>query len=259
MLVQFSKFQGTGNDFVMIDNRDGCFTDLSIEQIRLLCDRKFGIGADGLIKLNSKVGFDFEMDYYNADGSKSFCGNGARCTTAFAAQLGILSSIYKFDAIDGVHFASIKNEGIVSLKMSDVEKVDSLIVDYYAHTGSPHYVRFVEDVNQLDVFSEGQKVRYSEGYKIEGVNVNFVQEFDDSCFVRTYERGVEDETLSCGTGVTACALVLAYKNKLEGEFSVQIKTLGGELLVKAIKLEDSFTEVYLEGPAKCVFHGEMYV
>lgn len=259
MQIAFYKYQGTGNDFVMVDNRDGKFNDLSLEQIRVICDRKFGVGGDGLIKLNSKAGFDFEMDYYNADGSKSFCGNGARCTTAFANQLGIISSSYKFDAIDGTHFASINEKGIVSLKMSDVQIIESVNHDYFAHTGSPHYVRFVDDAKLVDVFNEGQQVRYSDEYKTDGVNVNFVQEFDNSCFVRTYERGVEDETLSCGTGVTACALVIAHKNKLEGNFEIQITTLGGDLSVKAKRENDSFSDVYLDGPAKFVFQGEIYV
>ena len=259
MQVSFFKYQGTGNDFVMIDNRNKEYDDLSIEQIQLICDRKFGVGADGLIKLNLKAGFDFEMDYYNSDGSKSFCGNGARCTTAFAYQLGLRSDEYSFFAIDGEHQASIDNNGIVSLKMNDVSFIDKINVDYFTHTGSPHYVRFVENIEKTDVYNEGRSIRYSDRYKAEGVNVNFVEQKADYYFVRTYERGVEDETLSCGTGVTACALVIAQKNDIAAPFEIPIKTLGGDLSVKAKKENNLYSDIYLIGPAKFVFHGEIHV
>ena len=259
MQVSFFKYQGTGNDFVMIDNRNNEYDDLSIEQIQLICDRKFGVGADGLIKLNLKAGFDFEMDYYNSDGSKSFCGNGARCTTAFAYQLGLRSDEYSFFAIDGEHQASIDNNGIVSLKMNDVSFIDKINVDYFTHTGSPHYVRFVENIEKTDVYNEGRLIRYSDRYKAEGVNVNFVEQKADHYFVRTYERGVEDETLSCGTGVTACALVIAQKNDIAAPFEIPIKTLGGDLSVMANKENNLYSDIYLIGPAKFVFHGEIHV
>jgi diaminopimelate epimerase len=259
MQVSFFKYQGTGNDFVMIDNRDGVYNDLSIKQIQSLCDRKFGVGADGLIKLNLKAGFDFEMDYYNSDGSKSFCGNGARCTTAFAHQLGLRAEEFKFDAIDGVHFSSINEDGIVSLKMKDVSSIEQVENDFYTHTGSPHYVRFVKEIDAVDVLNDGKKVRYSEKYRQEGVNVNFVEEKEHYYFIRTYERGVEDETLSCGTGVTASALVIAEQNGLNNSFEIPIKTLGGELAVKAKKENNQFTDIYLIGPAKFVFQGEIHV
>ncbi len=259
MLVSFFKYQGTGNDFVMIDNRDGVYNDLSINQIQVLCDRKFGVGADGLIKLNHKEGFDFEMDYYNSDGSKSFCGNGARCTTAFAYQLGLRAEEFRFDAIDGAHQASIDDKGIVSLKMKDVSSIETVESDFYTHTGSPHYVRFVEGIETIDVYNDGKTVRNSGKYQQEGVNVNFVEQKEDYYFVRTYERGVEDETLSCGTGVTACALVIAEKNGLNTSFEIPIKTLGGELAVKAKKENNQFTDIYLIGPAKFVFQGEIHV
>jgi diaminopimelate epimerase len=259
MFVSFFKYQGTGNDFIMIDNRDGVYNDLSINQIQFLCNRKFGVGADGLIKLNHKEGFDFEMDYYNSDGSKSFCGNGARCTTAFAHQLGLRAEEFKFDAIDGVHFSSINEDGIVSLKMKDVSSIEYVESDFYTHTGSPHFVRFVNRIETTDVFNEGKSVRYSEKYKQEGVNVNFVEQKEGFYFVRTYERGVEDETLSCGTGVTACALVIASRNGMDGQFEIPIKTLGGKLSVKATKENKRYSDVYLIGPAKFVFQGEIHV
>jgi diaminopimelate epimerase len=257
--VSFFKYQGTGNDFVMIDNRDGKYNHLSIKQIQNICNRKFGVGADGLIKLNQKNGFDFEMDYYNSDGSKSFCGNGARCSTAFAYQLGIRAEEFIFDAIDGAHFASINDSGIVSLKMNDVSIIETIGSDFYAHTGSPHYVRFVNEIETTDVFNEGKAIRYSENFYQEGVNVNFVEEKEGFYFVRTYERGVEDETLSCGTGVTACALVIASRNGMDGQFEIPIKTLGGKLSVKATKENKKYSEVYLIGPAKFVFQGEIHV
>jgi len=259
LLISFSKYQGTGNDFVMIDNRDGKYDHLSIVQIQHICSRKFGIGADGLIKLNHKKGFDFEMDYYNSDGSKSFCGNGARCTTAYAYQLGLRSEEFVFDAIDGMHKASINEEGIVSLKMNNVSEIETILTDFYAHTGSPHYVRFVKEIEKTDVYNEGKAIRYSEKYKQQGVNVNFVEEKEGCYFVRTYERGVEDETLSCGTGVTACALVIAENKGLEGPFEIPIKTLGGKLSVRAKKENKVYSEVYLIGPAKFVFQGEIHV
>lgn len=259
MLISFSKYQGTGNDFVMIDNRNNEYDNLSIKQIQLICDRKFGVGADGLIKLNLKAGFDFEMDYYNSDGSKSFCGNGARCTTAFAHQLGLRSDEFLFDAIDGEHKSSIDTNGIVSLRMNDVSSIDNVDADYYTHTGSPHYVRFVQGIESYHVYSEGKTVRYSDRYKTDGVNVNFIEQKDRFYFVRTYERGVEDETLSCGTGVTACALVIAQKNGIIAPFEIPIKTLGGDLSVKANRENDLYTDIYLIGPAKFVFHGEIHV
>lgn len=259
MKVSFFKYQGTGNDFVMVDNRDGKYDDLNIEHIQLICNRKFGVGADGLIKLNQKKGFDFEMDYYNSDGSKSFCGNGARCSIAFAYQLGLRAKEFLFDAIDGMHYASIDEEGIVSLKMNDVSEIVRNGNDFYTYTGSPHYVRFVKEVDKTDVLNEGKSIRFSEKYKQEGVNVNFVEEKENYFFVRTYERGVEDETLSCGTGVTACALVIANNKELEGRFEIPIKTLGGNLSIKAKKENKVYSEVYLIGPAKFVFEGEIHV
>lgn len=253
--MEFYKYQGTGNDFVMLDNRSGKWDDLSIEHIQKLCDRRFGIGADGLIKINAAEGVDFEVDYYNSDGSKSFCGNGARCSVAFAHFLSIFKNNKTvFTAIDGLHEAEI-NEDIVKLKMGDVETINSDGDDSVLDTGSPHYVKYVEDISNFNVFAEGNSIRNSANYQEKGINVNFVENIsDDEIFVRTYERGVEDETYSCGTGVTASALTFLKKSNLT---SIKVKTLGGDLKVYAEKNGNSFQEIWLEGPAKQVFSGKV--
>jgi diaminopimelate epimerase len=256
MEIPFVKYQGTGNDFVMIDNRSGKWNDLSINLIRSMCDRRFGIGADGLIKINAHTDLDFEVDYYNSDGSKSFCGNGARCAVAFAKTKGINTSHTHFMAIDGAHEASHVGE-IVSLLMNNVNAVSTGNNDYILNTGSPHFIRFIDDVEHFPVYEEGFAVRYSETYKKEGINVNFVQVTGDrQLYVRTYERGVEAETLSCGTGVTAAALAFAAKNGLFGEQTIGIQTPGGQLQVQLDRTgEAAFEQIYLIGPAVSVFEG----
>lgn len=253
--MEFYKYQGTGNDFVMLDNRSGEWNDLSIEHIQKLCDRRFGIGADGLIKINTAEAVDFEVDYYNSDGSKSFCGNGARCSVAFAHFLSIFKNNKTvFTAIDGLHEAEI-NQDIVKLKMGDVDIINSDGDDSVLDTGSPHYVKYVEDISNFNVFAEGNSIRNSANYQEKGINVNFVENIsDDEIFVRTYERGVEDETYSCGTGVTASALTFLQKSNLT---SIKVKTLGGDLKVYAEKNGNSFQEIWLEGPAKQVFSGKV--
>jgi diaminopimelate epimerase len=250
--MQFYKYQGTGNDFVMIDNRSGEWDELSIESIQKLCDRRFGIGADGLIKINAEKNADFEVDYYNSDGSKSFCGNGARCSVAFAHFLNIIEEKTVFTAIDGIHEAEIKN-GIVKLKMGDVKHIDKDGNDFVLNTGSPHYVKYVEMLNNYNVYGNGNEIRNSETYKKDGINVNFVEKLSDKeLFVRTYERGVEDETFSCGTGVTAAALTFMKKNN---QTFVEIKVKGGQLRVYADKNGEGFENIWLEGPAVQVFKG----
>jgi diaminopimelate epimerase len=209
MQLHFYKYQGTGNDFIIFDNRDNSIA-LTKEQVAFLCNRRFGIGADGLMLLNSHSDYDFEMKYYNADGGESsMCGNGGRCLVKFAAERGIFKSQYRFLAIDGEHEASIENNGHVSLKMVDVSSVQSEYNSHILNTGSPHYVEITDHVMDLDVYEKGKAIRYSDDFKKEGINVNFVEltEEPDTILVRTYERGVEDETYSCGTGVTAAALV----------------------------------------------------
>ena len=253
-MITFYKYQGTGNDFVIIDNRDGSI-HLSKEQVALLCHRRFGIGADGLMLLNTLEGYDFAMKYYNADGNEStMCGNGGRCLSRFARDCGIDRTEYSFMAIDGVHEAVFAENGWVELKMTDVKSIGTHDNDFVLNTGSPHYVQQVADEKMVDVFAAGKAIRNSSPFVKEGINVNFVAIKEEGLFVRTYERGVEDETLSCGTGVTASALALGKKN--EGLNIVAIKTLGGDLRVKFIALADgSFTDVWLCGPAEFVFKG----
>jgi diaminopimelate epimerase len=252
--MEFYKYQGTGNDFVMIDNRDLQFTK-NKEVIEKLCDRRFGIGADGLILLENEDGYDFKMVYYNSDGNEStMCGNGGRCLVAFAFFLDIFEDKCIFIAIDGDHEAEIHN-GIIKLKMINVNSISNDGEDSVLDTGSPHYVKYVVDLVNHNVFADGNSIRNSENYKEKGINVNFVEKISDNeIFVRTYERGVEDETFSCGTGVTASALTFLQKNNL---ISVKVKTLGGNLKVYAEKEGDSFQHIWLEGPAKQVFRGKV--
>lgn len=259
MSLHFVKYQGTGNDFIMIDNRSGEWNQLTISAIQNLCDRRFGIGADGLIKINSLAGYDFEVDYYNSDGSRSFCGNGARCSVAFAHELGILSDSVRFMAIDGEHEA-VKSNGLVFLKMNDVSQIDTSSANYVLSTGSPHFIHFTGSVADFDIVAYGKEIRYSETYRAEGINVNAVHQLDaDSFEIRTYERGVEDETLSCGTGVTAAALALGEKNGVSGEFEYQVKSRGGELSVKFTRDSNGFSNIWLIGPAVSVFKGSVNV
>lgn len=254
--LKFYKYQGTGNDFILADNRSGNYSFMSTDQIRRLCDRRFGIGADGLMLLNQKAGYDFEMKYYNADGREgSMCGNGGRCITKFAYHLGIHRNEYKFVAADGDHEAEIDTDGTVSLKMKDVDKIQKVHGDFIVNTGSPHYIKLAGEVMDIDVYKKGRDIRYSKDYEQEGINVNFVEQIaDDKIIVRTYERGVEDETYSCGTGVTAAALV-CYHNE-NGFNDVEVKTLGGSLTVEFDRLDDEhYVNIWLCGPAEKVFEG----
>lgn len=256
----FYKYQGTGNDFVIIDNRDLKFDRRNNGLVAKLCDRRFGIGADGLMLLQNKPGFDFEMVYYNSDGNESsMCGNGGRCIVEFARFLGLVKDKAHFIATDGPHIAGVKPQ-FISLKMNDVKSVE-LNADFsFLNTGSPHYVAFVNDVENYNVFEEGKKIRNSTRFKAEGTNVNFVEKQYNDLFVRTFERGVEAETYSCGTGVTAAALVAAIKKVSTTENHCSIKTLGGNLNVKFKKHADnSFSDIWLEGPAAFVFKGEIEV
>ena len=259
MKLKFYKYQGTGNDFVMVDNRDHKISKNDTKLINRLCDRKFGIGADGLILLENSEDpqDDFKMVYFNADGNESsMCGNGGRCLVAFAKFLGIINDSARFTAIDGIHDATVNN-GLVSLKMQDVKNVfqndDFLFLD----TGSPHHVIFSEDLKSKDVKKEGAEIRYSNRYGQAGTNVNFVEEISaDSFSVRTYERGVEDETLSCGTGVTAVAIATYESGKTNSE-KVKLSTLGGELSVTFKKTDEGYSDIWLTGPAEQVFKGEI--
>jgi diaminopimelate epimerase len=256
--VHFYKYQGTGNDFIIIDNRTNVFDRSNTALVAKLCDRRFGIGADGLMLLQSKAGYDFEMVYYNSDGNESsMCGNGGRCIVEFARTLGLVNEKAFFIAIDGEHHAVVQ-PGFISLKMKDVDNVE-LNADFaYLNTGSPHYVRFVTNVESFPVYEEGKKVRYNERFKKEGTNVNFIEKCNNALFVRTYERGVEGETYSCGTGVTAAAIVAAINGFSTAENECEIKTMGGNLKVKFNRTAtNTFTDVWLEGPAKFVFEGNI--
>jgi diaminopimelate epimerase len=259
MQIHFFKYQGTGNDFVVADNRNNDYS-LTKEQVSFLCNRRFGIGADGLMLLNKHPEYDFEMVYFNADGREStMCGNGGRCLVKFAADRGIIKRDYRFLAVDGEHEASIEIDGTVALKMKNVRQVRYEHGDFILDTGSPHYVHLVNDVAYVDVVERGRQIRNSEAFKAEGINVNFVQQTDepDKIIVRTYERGVEDETFSCGTGVTAAALV-CYHNE-NGYNRVEVDTKGGHLSVEFDKIEDSYQNVWLIGPAVKVFEGTITI
>ncbi len=260
MQLSFYKYQGTGNDFILIDNRSNEIS-LTTEQVHFLCDRRFGIGADGLMLLELEPGSDFKMVYYNSDGNpSSMCGNGGRCITAFAKYLGIIKNTAKFLAIDGIHEATIDENEIVSLKMQDVKNVEVGDDYFYLNTGSPHFVKFINNVQTFDVKNMGALIRYNDRFKEEGTNVNFIERVEDNLFVRTYERGVEDETYSCGTGVTAAALVAAIKGVSNGKNNCFIKTLGGNLEVKFERvLEQNFYNIWLIGPAQKVFKGTIEI
>lgn len=256
MTIQFYKYQGTGNDFVIMDNRDGRYDVLSEAQVHHLCHRRFGIGADGLMLLNRENGYDFGMKYYNADGREgSLCGNGGRCLVAFARKMGLSQDHLRFLAVDGPHEATLGQNDWVNLKMQDVEWVEKGPLYFYLNTGSPHFIKYVDDVQSVDVYAEGRQIRYNDRFAADGTNVNFVQETGDGIFVRTYERGVEDETYSCGTGVTAAALTFAGEELRE--YSIPVQTLGGRLEIRFSKSgERSYHDIWLCGPATLVFQGE---
>lgn len=258
-MLKFYKYQGTGNDFIIIDNRNN-EVSIGTEQVNRLCDRKFGIGADGLMLLNAAEEFDFEMKYYNSDGKEgSMCGNGGRCLVRFAYDMGIHKSLYHFTAIDGEHEAGISAEGLVSLKMKDVDSIRVNKGDFILDTGSPHYVKQVNELDTLDVFREGSEIRNNDEFIREGINVNFVElEDEDKLFVRTFERGVEDETLSCGTGVTAAAL--AFYHNENGFNNVIVKTRGGTLNVEYEReMDGHYKNIWLSGPAEKVFEGQIEI
>jgi diaminopimelate epimerase len=259
MTFQFYKYQATGNDFILIDDREKHFDATNSSLIRRLCNRRFGIGADGLILLRNEAGLDFCMLYFNADGYEgSMCGNGGRCVTAFAHRLFPGKTEFAFLAYDGLHNSSIRGTTdlghVVQLSMQAVSAIDAFDKDFLLDTGSPHYVRFVDDAATIDVATEGRRIRNSEAFLRDGVNVNFVELHGDSITVRTYERGVEEETLSCGTGVTASALVAVYSQRMENN-PVRVFTRGGELNVAFERDNSGYSDVTLTGEAVCVYSG----
>ncbi len=264
--MKFEKYQGTGNDFILTDARRlKPLPKNELERVKFLCDRKFGIGSDGLILIQNHPDFDFEMVFFNPDGSQSFCGNGSRCAVAFAKKIGVVGESCRFLAIDGTHEAKIfkgktENSEWVEVKMRDVPKVETDAPDTFVlNTGSPHFVRFLENLDGVDIFSEGKKVRYSPRFSEKGINVNLACPQNSGISMLTYERGVENETLSCGTGVTAAALAFhIFSGKKTGQNEVAVKTRGGDLVVRFLANTDgSFSEIWLCGAATFVFSGKI--
>ena len=255
MKFQFFKYQGAGNDFVVIDNRSQHFDGQNAKLIEFLCHRRFGVGADGLMTLEEVDGYDFKMTYYNSDGYEaSMCGNGGRCIVAFANKLGLIENTTRFLAADGVHEAKIGDDRLVDLHMSNVPEISPLVDGYFLNTGVPHLVHFVNDLHVVDIEIEGRQLRYDARFQPEGANVNFVKQENDHLTVYTYERGVECETLACGTGITASALSAAYKTgKEEGKYFIQAK--GGELEVRFKRSGNTFSDIWLKGPAEMVYEG----
>jgi len=255
-MLTFYKYQGTGNDFVMVDNREGVVSKENTTLINSLCDRRFGVGADGLILLEKSNTTDFKMVYFNADGNEgSMCGNGGRCIVAFASFLNIIGDNATFEAIDGLHVATIKDD-VVSLQMQDVATIENKKDSVFLDTGSPHHVQFEEHISDFDIKLEGRKIR-NEVYGAPGSNVNFVKKIDDTTFrLRTYERGVEDETLACGTGATAVAIAMNYLNETTAE-NITLNVEGGELKVSFNMINGVYGNVFLTGKAIQVFKGEI--
>lgn len=257
--THFYKYQGAGNDFILIDHRMSPIANIDYDKVKLLCDRRFGIGADGLMFLTSHPDYDFEMLYFNADGRPgSMCGNGGRCIVAFAKHLGIIDKETNFLAVDGPHYAKISAEGNwVELQMIDIDSISRDGDAYVLNTGSPHYVAQQADLRDFDVYQEGKAIRNNSTYQEKGINVNFVEEQADHLFVRTFERGVEDETYACGTGVTAVALSMAKHHNQTGHIQTPVKVLGGDLKIIFDYDGQRFTNVFLCGPAEQVFEGEI--
>lgn len=258
--INFYKYQGTGNDFILVDNRS-MNVKLNSKQISKLCDRRFGIGSDGvmLIQPPTESGLDFYLEFYNPDGSKSFCGNGSRCAVAFANFLKICDEKVLFKAVDGIHSATINGDGRVSLKMSDVGAIRNFRDGFFLNTGSPHVVLEVNKLAEYPIYEEGKAIRYSSEFNPGGTNVNFVQRLGPNHFsVRTYERGVENETLSCGTGVTAVAIAMHKKYQLADQ-EIKITTPGGDLTVQLEGYQYGYRNIFLNGPTSFVFNGQVNV
>ena len=254
MIIEFYKYQGTGNDFIMIDDREKEFDLTDNDLIAALCERRMGIGADGLILLREHDTLDFEMIYFNADGKESsMCGNGGRCIIAFAQMLEMTGNETTFMAIDGEHKGRLMDDGIY-LQLQDVKKIEGVGDGLVLNTGSPHYIEMVDELDYIDVDKQGRKIRNTVPFKKDGINVNFVLDANE-LQVRTYERGVEAETLSCGTGVVATAIAMHYANCIE-ETLVNVKTKGGELTVSFEEFNGGYRNIWLSGEASMVFAGE---
>ena len=253
MKINFTKYEGNGNDFIIIDDRKEEFSEDNVLMISKLCDRKFGIGSDGLILLRKHKVYDFQMIYFNSDGNESsMCGNGGRCLVSYALQLDIDLKTNSFLAIDGVHkFKVVDNE--IYLKMNDVKDIVVKNGYNFLNTGSPHVVQIVENVDEINVYEQGKKIR-RQFQQMNGVNVNFVSFNNDIIKCRTFERGVENETLSCGTGVVAVALYL-FKEKKIKDNKIIVSTNGGSLLVSFKNDGNSFHEIWLKGDINKIFDG----
>jgi len=260
--IHFYKYQAAGNDFVVIDNTAGNWK-FTKDQVAAVCDRRYGVGADGLMLVEKHPSLNFNLEYFNSDGSQSLCGNGSRAAMHFASKLGLVNGKGTFNAFDGKHSAEFLSNGLIKLMLNPVNGIKTIGTDLYLDTGSPHLIRFVDDVASYPVYEEGRKIRYDEAFKPGGTNVNFVELLgDNTIYVRTYERGVENETLSCGTGVTAAALAASLKNY---HSPVRIKTRGGDLAVEFKSSHSdlpagqagTFHEISLIGPAKMVFEGDL--
>jgi diaminopimelate epimerase len=263
MKLDFFKYQGAGNDFIIVDNRKNSFPKDNTTLIQQLCKRHFGIGSDGLILIEKSSTVDFYMEFYNPDGSQSFCGNGSRCAVLFVHHIGMIKKQCTFQSKNGENKAEIVSQDEVKLAMFDVKlnSIESLGNDWSINTGSPHYIQFQQSIDGIDIVPEAQKIRYNEQYKKQGINVNYVEvdhTLENTIKVRTYERGVEDETLACGTGVTACAL--AYNLAVNAASNViTVFAKGGQLTVSFEKDAQSFHSIFLQGPAKFVYKGEIDV
>ena len=260
MELEFYKYQGTGNDFVMIDNRSNSFPKENTQLVAHLCDRRFGIGADGLILLDNDATTDFRMVYYNSDGNlSSMCGNGGRCLVAFAQKLNAIQNETTFMATDGLHYATVGADGIVSLQMIDVAEIKNTPDYSFLNTGSPHHVQLVTDLEHYNVKENGAAIRYGDLYGQQGSNVNFVKKIDDATFsLRTYERGVEDETLACGTGATAVAIAMNATGQTDLN-TIHLNVEGGKLAVSFDTKDGKYTNVFLKGPAEFVFKGTIQI
>jgi len=252
MEISFIKYQGAGNDFILIDNRNNKII-LSTSEIESLCNRRFGIGADGLMLLESDLKTDFKMRYFNSDGKEgSMCGNGGRCIVAFAFEIGIQKEYYNFIAIDGLHEAYYKNN-IVDLKMTEVDKIEKFDKDWFLNTGSPHAVEIVNNIDKVDVATEGKILRYDHRFGKNGTNVNFIEINKNKIQIRTFERGVEAETYACGTGAVASAIVAHQNNPEISKY--KLSAIGGDLEVRFDKKNNKYTNIWLKGPATKVFSG----
>lgn len=260
MTIEFFKYHGTGNDFIILDNRDNRYNNLTNEQINLLCDRHFGIGADGLMLLNNSKNLDFSMKYFNSDGYEgTMCGNGGRCIVSFAKYLRIIETNTTFEAIDGLHTATINDDFIVKLKMNNIDNKTIIQNNnfFLIDSGSPHYIEFIDSFDNIDIIDRGKKIRFDKTISDKGVNVNFVKIIEKDCiFVRTYERGVENETLSCGTGSIASAIAYKISQKSNSKV-ITVKTLGGNLNVFSEHENNIYKNIILSGEAKYIFKGKI--